>query len=461
MYRPRVYIEWSRTTADTGSSILGNDGEIEMDEKKERSLSRIREELEMYNSVLELLKVEPGEMGHLQIPVIEGFNAQHKMTIECVEEGKTFLASQFTNPSEILSAMDIRWYFHIQQLFSATGGAGLQLDKDLEGADKLNIPKDCCTIIRLGHYRQVAGLYPIPTAYLALTEPCDAVVGWHAAFMHHPDWRNVPVFAPDPPYHNDERAIDYYAGQMREMADFITEHTGNTLDIDRLREVVEETNKCYALWMEYNELRRAIPTPHSHTLPMAMFFLVNTMGAGDPQKTLWYQDMVADAEMRVRENKPEVPNQKIRIFWYDIQPIYFSELTSWLQEEWGGVIVMDMVSYCPYELIDTSTEDSMLRGLGKRAFQHGVMIHQARGVLDNVVNDITRIVKDYKMDCVIFPAHMGHKDMAAASSIMRETCRELGVPFLHIGLDSADPQYMTLDEIKDKISQFFTAMGLG
>jgi len=56
---------------------------------------------------------------------------------------------------------------------------------------------------------------------------------------------------------------------------------------------------------------------------------------------------------------------------------------------------------------------------------------------------------------------MGHKDMAAASSIMRETCRELGVPFLYIGLDVADYRYTTVDEIKDKISQFFTAMGLG
>jgi len=96
-----------------------------------------------------------------------------------------------------------------------------------------------------------------------------------------------------------------------------------------------------------------------------------------------------------------------------------------------------------------------------RAFQDGPMIHQGRGIVDNVINDITRIVKDYKIDCVIFPGHMGHKDMAAASSIMRDTCRELGVPFLYIGLDVADYRYTTVDEIKDKISQFFTAMGLG
>ncbi len=433
-----------------------------MDEKKERSLSRIREELAMYEPVIELLKLEPGEMGHLQLPIIENISDQHRKTIECVEEGKTFFASQFTNPVEILTAMDVHWYFHIQQLFAASGsGGGLHTDEDLEGADKLNIPRDCCTLIRLGHYLQVAGLYPIPSAYLALTEPCDSVAGWHAAFMHHPDWRNVPVFAPDPPYHSDERAIDYFAGQMREMVDFITEQTGTKLDMDRLKEVVDETNKCYSLWMEYNEVRRSSPTPHSYILPQSMFFQINTLGAGDPRKTSWYQDMVNDAEMRVRENKPEVPNQKIRIFWYDVQPFFFGEIVAWLEQEWGGVIAMDMVSYCSSELVDTSTEESMFQGLARRAFQDGPMIHQGRGVADNVINDITRIVKDYKIDCVIFPGHMGHKDMAAASSIMRETCREIGVPFLYIGLDVADYRYTTVDEIKNKISQFFTAMSLG
>jgi len=120
-----------------------------------------------------------------------------------------------------------------------------------------------------------------------------------------------------------------------------------------------------------------------------------------------------------------------------------------------------MVSYSPHELIDTSTEDNMFRGLAKRSFQHPPMIHQARGLADNVIHDITRIVQDYKMDCVIFPGHMGHKDMAASTALMRETCRELGVPFLYIGMDICDKRYTSVDEIKDKISQFFTAMGLG
>jgi hypothetical protein len=56
---------------------------------------------------------------------------------------------------------------------------------------------------------------------------------------------------------------------------------------------------------------------------------------------------------------------------------------------------------------------------------------------------------------------MGHKDGSAATGIMRETCRELDVPFLHIGLDLFDRRYTSPEEVKDRIAKFFTGMGLG
>lgn len=433
-----------------------------MDAKKERSVSRLREEIAMFEPILEILKLEPGEMGELQIFIIEDILNGHKSVIEAVEQEKTFLASQFTNPVEILTALDVPWYFHVEGQFMAGGtGGSPHTMEDLEGMDKLGIPSDCCSLIRLLLYHQAAGLLPIPAAYLALTEPCDSVAGMHAVFMNHPDWRNVPVFAPDPPYHSDERAISYYASEMKRMVEFLEKHTGKTLDMARLKELVDETNKGYAMWMEYNEIRRSIPTPHGYVMPLSCFYMVNNMNAGDSAKTRWYEKMVANAEARVRENRPEVPNQKIRLFWYDIQPMFFGEIVPWLEQEWGAVIAMDMISYCPYELVDTSTEDSMFKGLAKRAFQHGPMVHQARGLADNVIHDITRIVKDYAIDCVVFPGHVGHKDMAASASFMREVCRDLNVPFLYIGLDVCDKRYTTVDEIKGKMSQFFTAMGLG
>ena len=122
---------------------------------------------------------------------------------------------------------------------------------------------------------------------------------------------------------------------------------------------------------------------------------------------------------------------------------------------------MDMIVYNPYTLVDTSTEETMFRDLAKRSLCDALMVRQEQGPSENLVTDITRIVKDYKADCVIWPAHMGHKAMAGTIGIGREVCRELGVPLLQLGLDIFDPRYTTADEVKDMISSFFTTMELG
>jgi benzoyl-CoA reductase/2-hydroxyglutaryl-CoA dehydratase subunit BcrC/BadD/HgdB len=249
------------------------------------------------------------------------------------------------------------------------------------------------------------------------------------------------------------------------MADFLETHTGHKFDLDRLREVCDESNKTYALWQEYNELRRAVPCPHGWEIGGAQAFAVSQcFVAGDPRCTRWFEQLVECAEARVEAGRGANDNvaEKIRLLWFDIMPYgWVFDFMPWLEEEWGAVLVMDMFSNFPYTTIDTSSEESIFHDLAKRNLMDVPMIRQARGTAENFSSDIARMVKDYKLDCVIWPGHMGHKDGAATAGIMRETCRDLGVPFLHIGLDLFDRRYTTVDEIKDRVSQFFNGMGLG
>jgi hypothetical protein len=431
-----------------------------MDPKDEKRLARVFEEIATYTLYEEALTANPGELGHIHLPLVRNVLRQHRETIRCVEEEIPFAASYFTNAPEIYTAMDLHWYHLIAQSFGG-GGENIHMMDDLEGADRLPVATDVCTLLRLALYYLDAGVLPMPTVLVALNEPCDGVIGLHEALRRHKEWRDVPAFTPDPPYFSDERSIDYFAGELKRMVEFLTKHTGKTLDTGRLREVVEETNKQYALWVEYNELRRAVPCPHGYKLAMAPFSLVQTAGSGSPDHTKWYADLVADAETRVRENRPEVPNQKIRLVWYDVQPIWFDSLAPWLEAEWGAVVVLCMFGYSPYTQVDTSTEETIFQGLAKRNLIDPPMVRQARGVADNFLSDIGRIVKDFSIDCVVWPGHMGHKDGAASVSLMREACRDLGVAFLTIGVDQFDKRYTTIEQMKDRISQFFTTMGLG
>ena len=425
-----------------------------------RQLERTIEEIHQYEAILKLLQDNPDEMSHLHIPLVQDRLETARRTLECVEQDKPFIATWYTNAPEICTAMNLHWYCQVAGAFVSAMESPHTME-DLEGIDRLSVPADCCTLLRLGLYYVDAGLLPIPTAVVALLEPCDGVTSLHEAIRNHRDWRDIPMFAPDPPYLGGENSIDYFANELREMVVFLEEHTGRRLEMDRLREVVEESNRQYELWLEYSDLRRSTPCPHGLILAMSPFAVAQNNLCGTPQGTAWFRDLVADAERRVRENKPEVAHQKIRLLWYDIHPVWFAELTPWLEEEWGANVIQSMLTHCPYTLIDTSSEETIWKGLAKRNLLDTPMIRQAQGTVENFVSDIERIVKDFSIDCVIWPGHMGHKDSAASVSVMRDACREIGVPFLHLGVDQFDRRYTPVDEVKNRISQFFTTMGLG
>jgi len=383
----------------------------------------------------------------------------YERIIDCAGEGKPFIANTYANAPEIFVALDLPWYTISQIPFLPTSEPYI-LD-EIDEAERSGLGTEMCTLIRLGIGNIAAGRMPVPTALIGLLAPCDAAGMLQQAIAGNRDWRDVPVFCTDPPYLGDERSIDFHAGELRRMITFLEEYTGCKFDAGRLREVITESNRQYSLWAEYNELRRAVPCPHSAAKGAQAWNVAQNFMVGEPRGTEWFRELLDMAERRVREGKGSVPDERIRLFWFDIRAVWFPEVTGWLKDEWGACIVMDMTGYDPYTLIDTSSEESMFRGLAKRNLCDVPMVRQVRGTADTLTGDIARIVRDYKIDCVVWPAHMGHKDGAASLGIMREVCREIGVPFLELGLDLFDKRYTTMDEVKDKFNQFFRAMDLG
>jgi benzoyl-CoA reductase subunit B len=435
-----------------------------MDKKQmaQKGIDRFREERDWYTFLIEQMKQNPTEELELSWRVTQTVVDNYDRIIACVEENKPFIGGFFCLAPEIYAAMDLPWYTIMQTPFLSVSSPFML--EDIDNSERMGLGTDLCTAIRLSIYYVEAGISPSPTALVGLLYPCDGAPMMHQIVAHNKNWRDIPVFSPDPPYFEDERSLSYFAEELKRMACFLEEHTGHKLDMDRLREVIEESNKHYAMWAEYNELRRAVPCPHGYGMGGAQCFAISQIyQCGRPEGTQWFRDLLTHTEKRVRQGVGGMPTEeRIRLLWFDIKPQgWIFEFEPWLEEEWGANIVMDMFAYTPYRSINTSTEDAMFKGLAERSLLHSPMIRQARGIADNFLTDIVRIVNDYKIDCVVWPGHMGHKDGSASIGMMREVCRDLGVPFLHIGLDLFDKRYTSVDEVKHRVSQFFTAMGLG
>jgi hypothetical protein len=333
--------------------------------QEDKGLRRIREDLEWSAALLKDIEKLPHEETKLWKPRLRAQIEECEKTIDCVEEGKPLLASYWSICPELYRAMDIH-YFCIQGHHFQPSQADFVMD-DLEACDALGLAQDNCSLLRLTLYYIKSAMMPKPTMIIHKLEPCDAVVGFDEAVRLHKEWSDIPFYSLDPPYWEDDRTFDYYAEETRGVVSFLEENTGKKLDLDRLREVVEESNKQYELWAEYAELKRMVPCPHGFELSSQIYPMVQMHWAGDPRCTKWLKDVVADAEERVREKRGWLDRERFRVLWFDVFGFWIRDLAAWLEQEWGAAIVMDMSTYCPYTTIDTSSEYTIFRDLAKRS----------------------------------------------------------------------------------------------
>ena len=182
----------------------------------------------------------------LQVKTLESLLEMYGRIIRAVEEEEPFVASYYCLAPELLTAMDLPYYMVMQTPFLASSVP--YLVDDIDAAEALGLGNDLCTAIRLSIYYVEANLSPLPTCALNLLYPCDAAPLLHEVIVRNERWRNIPMFGCDPPYYMDDRSLDYFAGQLREMGKFVETHTGRKLELDRLKECLEESNKMFTLW---------------------------------------------------------------------------------------------------------------------------------------------------------------------------------------------------------------------
>jgi len=196
--------------------------------------------------------------------------------------------------------------------------------------------------------------------------------------------------------------------------------------------VITESNEHYRLCRSTTicggaNLRRTTTCCRSRC-----FLMTNFEGAGRPEHTPWFRDLVADAEEAGTGEQARVPNRESGCSGSTCSRSTSNLIAPWMEQEWGVSVVMDMVSYCPYTLIDTSTEESM-SGAWPSAGHGPADIRQAGagGQLPGGYQPHRAGLPDRLRDLA---GAYRPQDGAASVSLMRELCREM-TAVLQIGMD--------------------------
>lgn len=433
-----------------------------MSEKTKDSTDVLKSEIATQEFFIEMAKQMSAlpDVG-LQLPNLTAMLEYTKKTLHCVENRIPFIQSWYVNGPELYAAMDLHWDSGARAEFGAFLAMfdPQYLDNILKESDRVAIGRDICTLHRLGLAAVETGKSPKPWAAVSCIHPCDGISLYQSVVER--TWHDVPMLWMDSPYRDDEAGVAYFAHQLRRMVAFCEEHTGKKLDIDRLREVITITNEQYVLWQEFDALKRNKPCPVGSWSSYGIWNMMqnNPVACAQPVTTEYIKGLINYAEQQIQAGKGHIANEKVRVLWMDIAPIWLTAFSQILEQECNAVVVQEAQggSY-PYTLIDTTNEETMFMGLAKRYCMDTPMIRTSRGSVDTIINDLIRNVEDYQIDMVIAPGHMGHRDMQAALTIVREVCRDLDVKLLNLQYDLFDNRYTPMEEIRGRVCSFIEAM---
>jgi hypothetical protein len=325
------------------------------------------------------------------------------------------------------------------------------MEEYIDAAENEGVPSDICSLPKAVIGITQKGCLPPAKAVVTSNLPCD---GGMSSYLYVEKKTNAPTFRLDIPFNfKDERAETYFAGELRSMIAWLEKHTPGRLDWDRLKEICEERNRMMEYEMELWEMIAHRPAPlASEAVYLSHLWFFNVC-SGSKSATEIFRKLVNLARENLENGIPAVRDENYRTLLWNPPTLHALDLFVWAEKTYGVTCIMDSMTFNRLPYIDTSSEESMLCGIGRNIMQ-GPMARHTRGPMDNYFDDIFHIISRFDIDMLWMAGHIGCKNTQALNGIMREKCRDLGIPVLIIDYDLSDTRIVPREGIFSQVDHF-------
>ena len=343
-------------------------------------------------------------------------------------------------PFNLLNVMGITSCFveFVGAVLAATGTA----DPFLEEAEQAGFVGDTC-----GYHRTVIGaarknIMPEPDFLIATTCPCSggiAIMENLAAVF------NKDLFVLNVPQEDSEQNVAYLADQIGDMVEFVTRHTGEPLDEDKLRQAVENTNRTRKIMEDVYQLAQNVPSPTDGRL-LTNFGLVMPLFCGTEAAAEIAQAYKDEFTARVDNGIPGVPDEKLRLLWIQNRIQFNNPLVELLEKEYRANIVSDELNDIFWDPIDPQDP---YPGMARRAIAIPL-----NGSIQRRIGHLQKLARAYSLDGAINPCNWGCRQGTGARGLMSDGLKEIGVPVLNLEVDCVDKRNFAEGQLRTRVEAF-------
>ncbi len=369
-------------------------------------------------------------------------------------EGKPVAWVASTTPVELLLALGV---FPVWPENYASLCAARKVSVELcEVAENRGFSKDLCSYARcvIGSLFREENLpeggLPKPDFLVASTGACNTHCKWFQFVSQH---YGVPLFLLDVPYnvkgadaeHLDTTHIEHYVSQLRELTSVLEDLTTTTLQVNKLKEIMELSDRTSLLWEEIQNYRKTVPTPMGARDAFSTVFYMLSI-PGTRTAVDFYEKLRGEVGERAASACGVLENEKYRLvwdnlpFWFDLK--FFLHLNSL-----GAVVVAETFSHVWMGRLDSSKP---LESLARK-----YLPNFANCSIDRKVDLMQHLVREFKADGVILPTNWGCRMMSIGETIVKENLsKKVGVPSLILDADSTDWRSYNDDQAKRNLEVF-------
>jgi len=302
-----------------------------------------------------------------------------------------------------------------------------------------------------------------PTILIGSSGACDSRFKWFQSLGR---YLNVPYHSFDmltapstTAFRKDVRDqyVNYQVQQYRHLIEFIEEHTGHSMDWDRLNHYVDTARETWRIWGEAYELRKAIPCPMPTEDHMNIFVL-GWMQEGDPRVLDFFKELYNELRYRADNKIGVIPEEKYRLLWGSGLPPWHTMKIFNYFESLGAVFVGE-TCYAPPAVVDIP--DSVSDPLERMALtlHLGQLEKHRRSIVGGynfiVYGNPLEWIEEYQADGAVFHWLRSCRGTTIGQIYYQNLIAQHSkVPTLFLEGDMCDVRDYFESEWKDKITAF-------
>ena len=325
----------------------------------------------------------------------------------------------------------------------------------IDVTESFGLPADVCPLPSLEAGVSIDDDFPkMGCCFISCNMPCDGSIMTTTI----QDRRfNLPTFPLNIPLRYTRDDVQEYAiAEYKACIEFMEEQTGEKYNWDKLRQACEVYNKQTRLKMEKWEMNRTDTPPHTGSTSW-LYRIFSYQCACGSEFALKNDEKVNKILRESLGNMKYPAVVRHRAIAWNTPANMYANFNNWMADCWGVQIVADMIDYQGSEIIDTSTNETMLAGIAKMAQGATMRVH-TKGGYHVIVDDLWTKVDENNADMVVMFDQISCKGVAAIKGIFEEQARARGIHMVWVEQDLLDPSTVSRRAMRDQVNKYMEAV---